>query len=103
MGFEVGGSEIAEDRMPAPRVVISEIVADFQPRLGQVAEAGTGEQLSFEAASKLLGVGVIVAVDAPAHTLHSLVAGYQGLKVGGCILDALVRVDDESRRRMAYS
>jgi len=43
VGFEVIGGEIAEGRMPALGVVIGEVMADFQPRFREIAEAATVE------------------------------------------------------------
>nr|GFC35101.1 hypothetical protein [Tanacetum cinerariifolium] len=43
MGFEVIGGEVAEGRVPPFGIVIGEIVADFQARFGEVAEAAAGE------------------------------------------------------------
>ena len=43
LGFEVIGGEIAEGRMPALGVVIGEIMADFQPRFREIAEAAAVE------------------------------------------------------------
>jgi hypothetical protein len=76
MGFEVIGGEIAECRVPPFGVVISGIVADFQARLAQVAEAAAVEQFGFEPTSKKLRVGVIIAISPAAYALHGLVAGH---------------------------
>ncbi len=49
MGFEVVGGELAAGGRPAFGVVISEIMADFQPRFRKVAAAAPVEQFGFEA------------------------------------------------------
>ena len=64
MGFEVVGGEIAEGRMP-PLSVVGYIVADFQARFGEIAEAAAVKQFGLEAAPKGFGVRIIVAVAAP--------------------------------------
>jgi len=55
-------------------VVMSEVMADFQPGFNEVAEAAAIEQLGFEAAPKGFGMRIIVAIAASAHALHDLVA-----------------------------
>lgn len=56
--------------------VISEIMADFQARFTEVAEAAPVKQFGFKSAPKRFGMGIIVAVAVPAHALHDLVASY---------------------------
>jgi hypothetical protein len=55
--------------MPSFRVVVGDVVADFEFGFGQAWEAATVEYLGFEAAPKRFGVRIIVAVAAPAHAL----------------------------------
>ena len=43
MGFEVVGGEVAEGRVPPLSIVIGDVLADFQARFGEVAEAAAGE------------------------------------------------------------
>ena len=50
-------------------VVVGDVVADFKLGFGQAGEVTAVERLGFEAAPKRFGVGVIVAVAAPAHAL----------------------------------
>ncbi|GAB3637935.1 hypothetical protein GCM10027422_35250 [Hymenobacter arcticus] len=52
------------------------LVADFQARLIQVAEAAAIEQFCLESTPKRFGVGIIVAVTAAAPALYGLVACY---------------------------
>jgi hypothetical protein len=74
MGFGVVGGAIAQGRMSALRIVIGEVMADFQARFREVAEAAAVEQLGLKPTPKGLSVGVIVAVAPAAHALHGLVA-----------------------------
>jgi len=67
MGFEVVGGEVTEGGMTSFGVVVGDVVADFEPGFGQAGEAAAVEQFGFEAAPKRFGVGVVVAVAAPAH------------------------------------
>ena len=60
------------------------------------------KQLGLEAALKGFGVGIIVAVAAPAHALPRPGAGEQLLKAGSRVLAALVRMDDEPRPGLAH-
>jgi len=76
MGFEVIRGEVAESRVPPFSIVIGDVMADFQARFGEVAEAAAVEQFGLEAAPKGLGGRIIIAVAAPTHALHGLVAGY---------------------------
>ncbi len=75
-GLEVIRGEVAEGGMSALRVVVGYIVTDFQARFAQVAEAATVEQFGFEPTPKGFGVGVILAVAAPAHALDSLMTSH---------------------------
>ena len=56
----------------------------------------------FKATPKRFGVGIIVAVTAPAHALQGSVAGQQGLKGGGGVLAALVRMNHEPGGGLAH-
>ena len=47
VGFEVVEGKIAEGGVASLRVVIGEVVTDFQARLTQVAEAAAVEQFGF--------------------------------------------------------
>ena len=50
--FEEVKREVTERRMTPFRVVISDVVADFQPGFGQTEEAAAVEQFGFEAVPK---------------------------------------------------
>jgi hypothetical protein len=76
-------------------VVVGDVVADFELGFGQAGEVAAVEQFSFEAAPERFGVGVIVAVAAPAPALLGPVSGDQGFETRGGVLAALIGVDDE--------
>ena len=67
------GRVVTERRMTSLGVVISDVVADFQLGFGQPGKAAAVEQLGLETAPKGFGVGVVVAVAAPAHALPGTV------------------------------
>ena len=99
VGFELVMGEIAKGRMSAFGVIIGEIMADFQARFAQTAEAAAVEYFNFEAAPKGFGVGVVVAValpgtTAPAHALPGPVPRQQVLETRGRVLAALVGVHE---------
>jgi len=66
------------------------VIGDSQAGFGQAGKAAAVEQFGFEAAPKGFGVGIVVAVAAPTHTLLSPVAGQQIPESGGRVLAALV-------------
>ena len=55
--------------MPPLGVVLGDVVADFELGFGQAGEAAAVGQFGFEAAPKRFGVGLVVAVAAPAPAL----------------------------------
>ena len=73
MGFEVVGQVVSEGGMASLGVVISDVLADFEPGFGQAGEAAAVEQFGLEVAPKRFGVGVVVAVAAPVHVGHGAV------------------------------
>jgi hypothetical protein len=100
--FEVVGGKIAERGMPPLGVVVGDVVADFELGFGQAEEAAVVEQFGFEAAPKRFGVGVVVAVAAPAHALLRAVFGNQGFESGSRVLAALIGVHNEPGWRAAH-
>jgi hypothetical protein len=74
VGFEEVGSEIAEGRISPLSVLISEIMADFQPGLEEMGKAAAVKQFRFQLTPTGFSVGVIGTVTVPPHTLHRLVA-----------------------------
>ena len=102
MNFEVVGGSVAGCRMTSFGVLIGDVVAGFQPSFGQTGEAAAVKQFRFEAAPKRFGVGVVVAVAAPAHALHSAVPGEQVLEPRGRVLAALVGLNSGPGRGPAH-
>ena len=88
--------------MSALGVVVDGMVPDFQACFAQVADAAAIEQFGFEATPKGFGVGIVVAVAAPAPALPGSVAGQQGLEGGGGVPAALVRMDHEPGGGLAH-
>ena len=67
--FGVGGYAVVEGVMATFSVVIGKVGADFEFGLRRTREAVVIEQFGLEAAPKGLGVGVVLAVAAPAYVL----------------------------------
>ena len=90
--------------MPPLGVVVDEVMADFKLGFGYARDATAVEQLGFEAAPRQfgMGMGVVVAVAAPADTLRCAVFGNWGFELGSCVLTALVGAHDEPGRRAAH-
>ena len=68
-------------------IVIGYVVTDFELGFGLSGEAPAIEWFGLEAASKRFGVGVVIAVAAPAHALQCAMFGDQDFEAGrraGC-------------------
>ena len=88
--------------MAAFRVVIGNMMADSELGCDQTGKAPAIEEFGFEAAPSRFGVGITVAVAAPAPALRGFVAGQSRLEVGGRVLSSLVRMPDEAGRWPAH-
>ena len=75
MGFEVVRRMVTVGGLAALSVVLGHVVADFELGLGQAEVAAAVEQFGFEPAPERFGVGVVIEVAAPTHTLQRTMFG----------------------------
>ena len=94
LGFDVVGGTATEGGVPTFGIVVSDVMADFEPGFGQAREMAAVEQFRLEAAPKGLGLGVVVAVAAAALRTHGPVPVQEGAVGVAAVLAAPVGVDE---------
>ena len=84
VGFEVVWSQAVESRVTLLRVVIGEIVTDFQACFAQVAEVAAVEQFDFEPTMKGFDVGVVVGPFSESDTANQRWRCNASSRLTGC-------------------
>jgi hypothetical protein len=79
-------------------VVVGYVLGQFQPGFFQAGEAAAVEQFGFEPAPERLGLGLVVAVAAPAHALRGPVLSKQVAEAGSGVVAALIGGHDQPGR-----
>ena len=89
--FEVIGQVVATCEMASFGIESNPMVSDFKFGFGQAVKIADVEKFGFEAASKAIGVRVVVAVAAPAHALPNALTRKQMVsemnRLGSCHLN----------------
>ncbi len=98
--FELLGGQVLQGRMPAPGIVVSDVVGDLLA-CDPLARVGAHLQFHLDAAEARLHEGIVVAVVGAAHALQHARAGQHAAVLGARILPPAVGVMHQVGRRPA--